>query len=589
MPHHQHHHINHASSLSLPSQLQAVAQDIDAISPEYIKQLILLVYELTVNYITAMLAQPDFDLAQYLSALFLISLALTHRVHFTQVQTAPRCYLQLMCVWSAVLDCVLQRAWSATADTTSPVEDSIQAELPGLLQHLLGVLQTSSNHPVLCNSDRSEEYLEESGEACEGSDGAGVKEEVDELTGDFEETPAQILTVVTEYDHVLEKSFVVVSKLMTVPEVRAACSEGVFALLMQALQTAMGLLGGGGSEAQVEEACVMVRLLSYLDFDKHNIEVLSALSAIIQWLCARELTGSECYVSNVYLNGKTLTQFYINTLLCFKQYIYLLNNQLDGADIESIITSLYSTITQPVTVPPNLLLITISHLLIYLASNCAIHNLSNLACRLSRAISPLVMPSLTTSFTKATAQCPLVIQKQLLLFALFLLVHNLNGDDLHAALSSLLLPLLANLQANHAVSPTQRRAPAFRFGGSSASVVSSSVFSRSVYLLTAVIRVSSSMNKTVRSVLYPELMSSLQHISQCLIESCERNDSSTNYENCRIMWNFVIYCSSIFRSHKESYAQFYSITGALLQQLPNMLSHITNSVKSVLCTWYKTD
>ena len=90
---------------------------------------------------------------------------------------------------------------------------------------------------------------------------------------------------------------------------------------------------------------------------------------------------SECYVSNVYLNGKALTQFYINMLLCFKQYIYLLNNQLAGADIEGIITSLYSTITQPITVPPNLLLITISHLLIYLASNCSIQNLSNLACR----------------------------------------------------------------------------------------------------------------------------------------------------------------------------------------------------------------
>ena len=89
------------------------------------------------------------------------------------------------------------------------------------------------------------------------------------------------------------------------------------------------------------------------------------------------VSRSECYVSNVYLNGKTLTQFYINTLLCFKQYIYLLNNQLAGA---GIITSLYSTITQPVTVPPNLLLITISHLLIYLASNCSIQNLSNLAC-----------------------------------------------------------------------------------------------------------------------------------------------------------------------------------------------------------------
>lgn len=74
-----------------------------------------MVYELTVNYITAMLAQPDFDLVQYLAALLHSPYPLIRRVRFTQVQTAPRCYLQLMRVWSAVLDCVLQRGWSDRA------------------------------------------------------------------------------------------------------------------------------------------------------------------------------------------------------------------------------------------------------------------------------------------------------------------------------------------------------------------------------------------------------------------------------------------------------------------------------------------
>ncbi|KAM7455173.1 hypothetical protein BLSTO_04069 [Blastocystis sp. subtype 1] len=212
---------------TITSLMLAVAQDVDAISPEYTKQLILLVYELTVNYITAMLAQPDFDLVQYLAALLHSLPPLTHRVRFTQVQTAPRCYLQLMRVWSAVLDCVLQRGWSDHLHHASPVEDSVRADLPCLLQHLLGVLRLSANHPVVRDSDRSEEYLEEAGEASEGGEEAAAKEEVDELTGDFEETPAQILPVVTEYDHVLEKTFVVASKLLAVPEVRAACCEGV--------------------------------------------------------------------------------------------------------------------------------------------------------------------------------------------------------------------------------------------------------------------------------------------------------------------------------------------------------------------------
>lgn len=89
---------------------------------------------------------------------------------------------------------------------------------------------------------------------------------------------------------------------------------------------------------------------------------------------------SECYVNSVYIKGKEITTFYINTLHCFKQYIFLLNNQLDKADVESILTSLYCTVTNSVTVPPNLLLLTVANVLIYIASNCSIQNIFNLPC-----------------------------------------------------------------------------------------------------------------------------------------------------------------------------------------------------------------
>ena len=455
------------------------------------------------------------------------------------------------------------------------------AELPSLLQFLLSVLKLSNHHPVVQDSDTTEEYLEEEGEF--GEDAPSPKEEIDEITGDFEETPAQIVAVRTEYDHVIERSFVVISKLMCMPDVRSVCQEGLYSMLVESLQHVSSLLNGSSDELAIQEACVMMRLLSYLDFESHNLDILILLSSIIQSFHSRSLTRSECYLSNVYLNGKAITQFYIDTLLCFKQYIFLLNNQLAQTDIESIITSLYSTITQSVTVPPNLLLITISHVLLYLASNCSIQNLSNLACACRFPPSHLVITPLTTNFTKATAQCPLIIQRQLLLFSLYLLVHNLRGDVLQNALSSLLLPLFSNIQGPSATSPTLRRSGSFRFAAGSASVVSTSVFSRSVYLLTAVIKVSYSMNKSVRSVVYPQLLPALAQIAQYLCESCDKNDSSCNYENCRIMWNFVIYGASFFRSHKEDYQQFFPIIASLLQQLPGVLSRVTNSVKSILC------
>lgn len=69
-------------------------------------------YELTVNYITAMASHPDFDLVHYLIALCVSPFPLTHSVHLTQVQTAPRCYLQLLSIWSSILDSLLQGVWS---------------------------------------------------------------------------------------------------------------------------------------------------------------------------------------------------------------------------------------------------------------------------------------------------------------------------------------------------------------------------------------------------------------------------------------------------------------------------------------------
>ena len=93
------------------------------------------------------------------------------------------------------------------------------------------------------------------------------------------------------------------------------------------------------------------------------------------------IISSECYVNNVYIYGQRVTLFYIDTLLCFKQYIYILNNQLAGADMEGILTSLYMTLTNAVTVPPNRLQMVIAGVMIYIASNCTIANVYNLSCR----------------------------------------------------------------------------------------------------------------------------------------------------------------------------------------------------------------
>ena len=136
----------------------------------------------------------------------------------------------------------------------------------------------------------------------------------------------------------------------------------------------------------LKDFCTVLRRVSCVDFRERNLEALALLSEIIQWGRGRAVRRSECYVSNAYLFGCDVTQFYIWALLCFKQLIFLANDRLNDADIEGILCLLYGTLTNSVTVPPNLLLITISNVLIYIASNCPLRSLANLPC------SPLSSP-----------------------------------------------------------------------------------------------------------------------------------------------------------------------------------------------------
>lgn len=181
----------------------------------------------------------------------------------------------------------------------------------------------------------------------------------------------------------------------------------------------------------------------------------------------------------------------------------------------------------------------------------------------------------------------MVIQKQLLMFVIHLLLRNLQGHDLQQALHTLITPLVTNVITP--TSPSQmssRRTFTFRQSTtSSPSVVVSSLYIRSIYLLTAVVKVSYTANKAVRDVLYPDLISVLTAVIQNLCGCFDRSDSSNSFENCRLMWNFVLYTSSVLRGHKAVYPSFLPLVGNVLQHLPSLASQISNSVKSVMC-WY---
>ena len=118
----------------------------------------------------------------------------------------------------------------------------------------------------------------------------------------------------------------------------------------------------------------------------------------------------------------------------------------------------------------------------------------------------------------------------------------------------------------------------------STSVVLNSQFTRSAYLVTAMLRVSYSMNSQVRSVIYPRLLPALGVVAQLLSEVCGKSESASNYENCRILWNFVLYAAMILRSRKDEYPRFLPMVASLLQQLPAVLQRLAAHPKSTLRT-----
>lgn len=194
----------------------------------------------------------------------------------------------------------------------------------------------------------------------------------------------------------------------------------------------------------------------------------------------------------------------------------------------------------------------------------------------------VVFSPLINNFFKETVKCQFIIQKQLLLFVIHLLLRNLQGADLQQAVTTLITPLVNNILTP--VSPVFSTRRSFTFRQQGNPVVVNSIYIRSIYLLTAVVKISYTSNKVIRDVLYQDLLSVLANVTQTLCSCFDHQDNSYNYENCRMMWNFVLYSSSVLRGHKASYSTFLPLVGDLFNHLPSLLQQVCNTVKSLICT-----
>ena len=164
-----------------------------------------------------------------------------------------------------------------------------------------------------------------------------------------------------------------------------------------------------------------------------------------------------------------------------------------------------------------------------------------------------------------------------------LILRNLQGNDLQQGISTLLLPLVNNvLVPQSPVQITRQRSFSFK-QPTNPSVVVNSIYIRSVYLITAVVKIAYSSNKLVRDVLYSQLIPLLTTVVENLCDCFNDCENGHNYENCRILWNFVLYSVSVLKGHQETHSAFLPIVGNLFTYFPTLLNSVNTSVKAMLC------
>ena len=105
---------------------------------------------------------------------------------------------------------------------------------------------------------------------------------IDENTGDFEDVPAIVDEPRTEYDYIIEKSLLVLSKLMLIPSISESSIDGLYSMVMSSFQSVLAVLGKGDDDEQMSDYSVMMKMVSYLNFQQRNIDVLVTLSQIIK-------------------------------------------------------------------------------------------------------------------------------------------------------------------------------------------------------------------------------------------------------------------------------------------------------------------
>ena len=164
------------------------------------------------------------------------------------------------------------------------LDDGMTAELSTLLEFIIHTLPRSNHHPVLATAESNDLFMEEEGEIILTTIVNSSVDVIDEITGDFEDVPSIVEEPRTEYDFIIEKSLLVISKLMLLPSINERSIDGLYAMIMSSFQSVLAVLGKGEDDERMSDYSVIMKMVSYLNFQQRNIDVLIALSQVIKYV-----------------------------------------------------------------------------------------------------------------------------------------------------------------------------------------------------------------------------------------------------------------------------------------------------------------
>ena len=111
-----------------------------------------------------------------------------------------------------------------------------------------------------------------------------VDECMDEVTGDYEDMPNPVEEPHTEYDYIIEKSLLLLSKLTMISSIYESTIEHIYSLVISSFESVLGAISRGECEddLMMGDYSVMVKMTAHMTFQEKNIDILVYLSRIVK-------------------------------------------------------------------------------------------------------------------------------------------------------------------------------------------------------------------------------------------------------------------------------------------------------------------